>query len=172
MKVKHGEATHDEAEFTPGATPGEWTAWDARSPEYEFCLFVGVMQRMLAPHVIVETGVGAGRVTHFLNLNGCEYLGFEADYECQTADWITYQAHGVPQGGHMAAADLVILDSGVNIRCFEIPLWESYGKRGSVCIVHDALTRRHPAIYDAIIQTGLLGMWLANPRGAWMAVHP
>lgn len=170
----------DETEFTPGAQRG-WHAWDAWSPEYEFCHFVGWLQRMLAPAVVLETGVGVGNLTRFLDLAACQYWGFESDPEWRIIrqGGIVYRTEHAPSAYDMQQADFVILDSAVELRSWEIDLWALHGKPGSVCIVHDA-ARRHPLIRAAAERASasqvngsrIGGVFLANPRGGWLAVHP
>jgi hypothetical protein len=165
----------DESVFTPFARPG-WTAWNSYSPEVEFCQFVGLLARMLAPKVIVETGVGAGRVTDELDLaGGVTWLGFEAD-----AQWRPVAAcrEQTPSNRQLAAADLVILDSEPEFRFDEIQGWGKSGKAGSVCVIHDA-GNGHPPEYEthhkvraAIRELRFPGVFLRNPRGAWLGIHP
>jgi hypothetical protein len=52
----------EETKHTPWATPG-WPAWNAMSPELEFCEFAGVLARMIEPSFVIETGVGQGFTT-------------------------------------------------------------------------------------------------------------
>lgn len=164
---------HDEQAFTPHAEPG-WLAWDSYSPEQDFCRFAGMLQRMLQPAVVLETGVGIGRLTEHLDLDACTYLGYEADPE-----WRRPPAHpeqATPTPLTMAQADLVILDSAPDFRFDEIKMWALYGKRGSVVLVHDAGNGHTPGTLHAQIgfacaTTNQPGMFLRNPRGGWLAVH-
>lgn len=164
----------DEQTFTPWATPG-WESWDAWSPEVGFCEFVGVMQRMTQPAVVLETGVGIGRVTGFLDLNACTYLGFEHNpqYRNPPAD----PGRPGPDAADMSRADLVILDSDPSQRLDEIAMWAEHGKPGSACIIHDAGNGHsnghiHHQVRQAIEATGINGVYLANPRGGWLGQHP
>ncbi|BBX73705.1 hypothetical protein H7H78_10400 [Mycobacterium shinjukuense] len=170
-------APHDEQEFTPHAARG-WTAWNAWSPEVEFCTFVGALQRMLQPQVILETGVGIGRITQFLCLGEALHFGFESDEEWRCNPNIDYRPEPTPTAEQMAAADLVILDSGLSYRLDEIALWACAGKHGSVCVIHDAGNGHsqdpqlvHNRVRAAIEHTGKPGMFLKNPRGAWIGLH-
>ncbi|WP_204803143.1 hypothetical protein [Mycobacterium riyadhense] len=176
-RPKFDPALHDEQEFTPHAARG-WTAWDAWSPEVEFCTFVGALQRMLQPQVIVETGVGTGRITQFLCLGEAKYFGFESDEKWRCNPDIDYRPEPTPTVEQMAAAELIILDSGVPYRLDEIALWASAGKHGSVCVIHDAGNGHpqdpqlvHNRVRAAIELTDKPGMFLKNPRGAWIGLH-
>lgn len=164
---------HDEQQFTRHADPG-WLSWDEWSPEQDFCRFVGMLQRMLQPHTVLETGVGIGRVTSHLDLTACEYLGFESNPQWRQPP-ASCDAPG-PAAAQMAAADLVILDSDIEVRFAEIALWAEHGKPGSVVLVHDAGNGHHAATVHAQIgfacaQTNQPGMILRNPRGAWLGIH-
>jgi hypothetical protein len=163
----------DEQIFTVHGQPG-WLSWDEWSPEQDFCRFVGMLQRMLQPAVVLETGVGIGRITGHLDLDGCSFLGFESD-----PNWRQSPAHpeqATPTAEDMASADLVILDSDPEFRFREIKLWGAQGKPGSVCVVHDcgnghAETSLHHQLGQACAATGQPGVLLRNPRGGWMGIH-
>lgn len=168
----------DEKRFTPWASPG-FHSWNGMSPEVEFCGFAGVMQKMMQAAVIIETGVGAGRVTQFLDLDACTYLGFEADEEYRQPPALPDRSG--PSNEEMAVADFVILDSGAHgdltERFTEITQWVEHGKPGSVCLIHDAgnghlPVHTHSRIRAAIEETGIHGIFLGNPRGGWLAQHP
>lgn len=173
MTAVEGVSLHDEREFTPFAASG-WLSWDQWSPEQDFCRFAGMLQRMLQPAVIIETGVGIGRVTDHLDLAACTYLGFETD-----PSWRHPPAElGTPTPEQMATADLVILDSTPSFRIREIKLWAEHGKSGSVCLVHDCGNGHpqrwatHHRMRRAVEATKLPGMCLRNPRGGWLGWHP
>ena len=162
----------DESNFTPWAALG-WHAWDEWSPEEEFCQFVSVMQKMLRPSVVLETGVGVGRMSGYIDRSACTYLGFESDPE-----WLQPPAAlGEPTAEDIKRADLLVLDSDPAYRIRELAMWSLHGKPGSVCIVHDAGNghppgSNHDIIRRAIEATGIAGIYLANPRGGWLAAHP
>ncbi|SHI68148.1 hypothetical protein [Streptomyces sp. 3214.6] len=164
---------HDEQQFTRHAQQG-WQSWDEWSPEQDFCRFVGMLQRMLQPATVLETGVGVGRITGHLDLTACEYFGFESNLQ-----WRQPPADPNlpgPMHAHMKAADLVILDSDVEVRFDEIRMWAEHGKRGSVVVVHDAGNGHeawtvHAQIGFACSQTPHPGLFLRNPRGSWMGIH-
>ncbi|MFF0139674.1 hypothetical protein ACFYRN_24875 [Streptomyces sp. NPDC005227] len=164
---------HDEQQFTRHADQG-WQSWDEWSPEQDVCRFAGLLQRMLQPKNVLETGVGIGRITDHLDLTSCQFLGFESN-----AAWRRPPAHpdlATPTADQMAEADFVILDSDVDVRFAEIHLWAEHGKPGSVVLVHDAGNGHGPATVHAQIgfacaQTGQPGTFLRNPRGAWLGIH-
>lgn len=169
---------HDETRYTPWAQPG-WESWDDWSPEVEFCQFCGWLQRMLNPTVIIETGVGVGRITAELDTTVCTYLGFEADPEWRRNPDIEYQLAVTPTVEEYAAADLLFLDSDPLFRIPEIASWARSGKSGSVAVVHDAGNHHptdpqlvHNRVRTAITATTIHGIWLRNPRGGWMGAHP
>lgn len=164
----------DEQTFTPWAQPG-WLCWDSHSPERDFCAFAGLLQRMLQPAVTLETGVGVGRLTSYLDMHIGTYLGFESDPE-----WRYPPADPdlpTPTAEQMAAADLVILDSEPEHRLSEIARWVEHGKPGSVCVVHDcgnghAAGTVHDLLGRTVEATGLPGLRLKNPRGGWIGWRP
>ena len=163
----------DERAFTQHAQPG-WMSWDQWSPEQDFCRFVGMLQRMLQPSVTLETGVGIGRITNYLDAEIGEYLGFEADprWRQPPAD----PEIGTPSAEQMAIAELVILDSEPDFRLPEVALWAKHGKPNSVCIVHDCGNGHPDAAFHAILgrtvqNLGHPGLMLRNPRGSWMGWH-
>lgn len=175
MTAVEGVGLRDEREFTPFAAPG-WMSWDNWSPERDFCRFVGMVQRMLQPAVVLETGVGAGRLTAHLDLEACIYVGFESDPE-----WRHPPAElGTPTAGQMASADLVVLDSAPEFRIPEIRRWAEHGKSGSVCVVHDCGNGHpdrkkwstHRDLRRTVEAIGLPGIFLRNPRGGWLGWHP
>jgi hypothetical protein len=163
----------DEKKFTPHAELG-WLSWDEWSPEQDFCRFVGLLQRVLQPAQVVETGVGVGRLTGHLDVESCGYLGFESDPEWRQPPADPELATPTPE--QMAVAQLVVLDSEPPFRLAEIKLWADVGARGSVCVVHDAGNGHaegtvHEAIGVACVASGQPGIFLRNPRGGWLGVH-
>ncbi|WP_432169061.1 hypothetical protein [Streptomyces sp. 1222.5] len=163
----------DEQQFTQHAQQG-WLSWDEWSPERDFCRFAGMLQRMLQPAVVLETGVGVGRITSHLDTTTCTYFGFESNPQ-----WRRAPADPINPGpgySHMGAADLVILDSDIEVRFDELRMWAEHGKAGSVVLVHDAGNGHeawtvHAQIGFACVQTGQPGTFLKNPRGAWLGIH-
>lgn len=163
----------DEKQFTPHAEPG-WLSWDEWSPEQDVCRFIGLLQRILQPSTVLETGAGIGRVTDHLDLSACTYLGFESDPRWRQPPADPEQATPTPE--QMAVAQLVILDSEPAFRLAEIRLWAEVGARGSVCVVHDAGNGHgegtvHHQIGAACAASGQPGILLRNPRGGWLGVH-
>lgn len=169
-----GPPTRQERQFTRRAPLG-WLSWDAWSPERDFCAFVGMLQRMLSPALVLETGVGVGRLTSFLDLGSCKYLGFESDPAWRQPPAV--DGRETPTESELAQADLVLLDSDPAYRLGEIAGWAQHGKPGSVCVVHDCGApndRRltHRRIREVVEATGVPGILLRNPRGGWLGWHP
>ena len=163
----------DEQQFTPHAEPG-WLSWDEYSPEQDFCRFVGMLQRVLGPAVVLETGVGVGRITDHLDLEACEFLGFESNPMWRRE--FAVPAAATPEPEQMAVADLVILDSDPAFRFAEFETWVEHGKPGSVCVVHDCGNGHgdetfHAELRRAIEVAGVTGAFFRNPRGGWLGVH-
>ena len=127
------------------------------------------------PQVVLETGMGIGRVTDFLDLESCFFLGFEHDPQWRSPSAIPDRK--TPTADEMASADLVILDSEPGWRATELALWADCGKPGSVCIVHDcgnghtAGSVQH-AVRRAVDAIDIHGIYLSNPRGGWIGQHP
>lgn len=167
-----------------------WYAWSSPSPEVEFCEFVGALVRLLRPRLVVETGVGAGYVTRRIiaGLGSGSWIGFESDdgyrAEGRRLPWpedLTLSSEVSPASADMAAADLVVLDSAPEYRLTEFDLWREHGKPSSVLVCHDVSSRHQPSprnskvhipFYNHISTSGLTGVFLTNPRGAWMGQHP
>lgn len=169
------QASHDETEFTPHAEVG-WASWDAYSPEQDFCRWVGAMQRILRPAVVLETGVGIGRITMHLDLDVCFFLGFESDPNWRRPPADPEQA--TPNAEQMATADLVILDSDPDYRIPETEMWIAHGKPQSVCIAHDCGNGHPPGwpfhheMRRLVTDAEIPGVFTRNPRGGWMGIHP
>src|ERR1044072_3945050 len=163
----------DEQMFTPHAGLG-WLSWDEWSTAQDVCHFAATLQRVLQPPWVIETGVGVGRLTSHLDLDGCEHMGFESNPK-----WRQPPAQpdaATPSAEQMATAQLVILDSDPSYRLQEIRLWAAVGARGSVCLVHDAGNGHsedtiHYQIGAVCAATGQPGVLLRNPRGGWLGVH-
>jgi hypothetical protein len=168
-----GGAMQDEKQFTPHAELG-WLSWDEWSPEQDFCRFVGMLQRMLQPAIVVETGVGVGRLTGHLDLGSCTYLGYESDNAWRQPP--ANQKWDSPGQAELEAADMLILDSAPDHRIVEFDVWAEHGKPGSVCIVHDCGNGHAPGTIHAELRAvievwNIPGVFLKNPRGGWMGVH-
>ena len=165
--------TVDETVLTPWGQKG-WKSWNVWSPEVDVCRFVGLLARMLQPAVIVETGVGAGKITAELDRSNATWLGYEADPQWRPRD---AQSDVTPSADQFGAADLVILDSDWKWRFDEFALWVDHGKSDAVCFIHDAGNGHpdhsgHMRMQRAITGAGLPGMFMRNPRGSWLGIHP
>jgi hypothetical protein len=139
--------------------------------------------------VAIETGVGQGYVTRRITkaVNPTKVRGiwtFESDLEWagrirQLAFWpenlhacIKWEPTPTPK--QMSEADLVILDSLDPWRKMEILLWSEVGKENSLLYVHDTgsfhpTNDGHFTNGFLIQQLGIPGIWLENPRGAFLA---
>jgi hypothetical protein len=173
-RLDPGPPDVDETVFTAWAMPG-WASWDMYSPEADFCRFVGLLQRILQPNVVVETGVGVGRLTSHLDLDVCDYYGFESDPRWRRPPALDDRE--TPTRQELAVADLVILDSDPPFRHVELREWAWHGKHGSACVVHDTgnghpTGTTHAELRATVASTGLPGLFLNNPRGGWLGIHP
>jgi hypothetical protein len=161
-----------------------WHAWSGPSAEVEFCEFVGALTALMRPKLVVETGVGVGystrRIIAQLPEDG-RWIGFESDADFRSAlrsvlpDTLTLGL--TPSADDIAKADLVLLDSSMEFRLTEFDLWQKYGKPGSILVCHDVSNRHrlnkiHTRLHDHISASGMTGIFLSNPRGAWMGQHP
>lgn len=177
MNTAEGVSLRDEREFTPFAAAG-WMSWDQWSPELDFCRFAGMLVRVTAPAVVVETGVGVGRLTAHLDTTSSVYLGFESDPAWRRPPALT--GRETPTPDEMGSADLVVLDSEPSLRRREIASWAACGKPGSVCLVHDCGNghpdhpqwTEHHRLRRGVEATGIPGLFLSNPRGGWLGWHP
>jgi hypothetical protein len=173
--------TVDEQEFTPWCEPG-WAAWNNMSPEVEFCTFAASLARMMAPSLIVETGVGQGYMTR--SLPG-RVLCYEADPDFRfvlqsTPLWTEERQLSVeesPSREVLAEAQLTIHDSNEPYRQREIALWVEVAPSGAVALVHDTGNGHAPDMPQAklgeyVRSLSLPGVFLRNPRGAWLGIKP
>lgn len=177
--------------YTPWAREG-WEAWNQYGPEVPIAVFLqnlmGYLSQNMETPVVVETGVGQGYITRRLNdskkaadLVFC----FESDVawrkRLSRLDWWTCCEGrpvldpdvSTPPQFLIQAADLVILDSNDPWRMAELCLWAACGKPGSLLFVHDT-GNGHPT-WDGHFNLGMLirtlqleGIWLENPRGAFL----
>lgn len=190
----HGDEgdTHREQEHTPWAHPG-WKAWNDHAVEVQVAEFLAKLAELASPNqkewVALETGVGQGYVTRRLAkaVNPTQIRGiwtFESDLAWagevrQLQYWldnlhVCIKWETTPTPKQMKDADLVILDSMDPWRKMEILLWSEVGKKGSLLFVHDT-GNIHPP-HDGhftngflLQQLGIDGLWLENPRGAFLA---
>ncbi len=177
----------DETLFTPWADEG-WLSWNGQSPEVAICGFVQMLIEMIRPTVILETGVGQGYLTRAIVpiLRADEKLiAYESDDNWREALWslpfwqdnrvvVTLSPEPTPSPDLIVAADLCIFDSEFENRFQEVSYWDHYAKEGAVCLIHD--TSDHPdtvhnSLREFILQMGMTGTFLKNPRGCFMAVQ-
>jgi len=158
-----------EATFTPWAEPG-WQAWNGQAVEVQIADFLGRFVDWLQPNRVIETGVGQGFITRRYQANRTL---FESDPEwrtrivpyCPVEQRVTFWAEEAAQ------ADLTILDSNAPLRFAELWLWIAVG--AGWCFVHDT-GNGHPkgsaytALHATVKAAKLPGVWLDNPRGAWL----
>lgn len=178
----------DETDFTPWAEKG-WLAHNGQSPEIAVCDFVRNLIRMMQPALVIETGVGQGYMTRSAAsaLNGTgQLVAFESDdtwreMVFQQQFWFDYHQvaslspHHTPPAELMAVADLSIIDSDFEVRFGEIVLWDLWAKPGAVALIHDTADREgtvHRSVRETIVELGMTGVFLNNPRGCFMAVQP
>ena len=178
----------DETEFTPWAEEG-WLAWNGQSPEMAVCGFVQSLIQMTQPKLIVETGVGQGYMTRAIVqvlTADQELVAYESDDDWRAAMWTlpfwtdnrfnTTLAEDPSPGLFVtAAADLCVFDSDWEWRFAEVKLWNRYAKPGSVAIIHDTNDEPdtiHRELRELILELGMTGVFLNNPRGCFMAVQP
>ena len=157
-----------EATFTPWADPG-WLAWNAHAVEVQIADFVGAFIRWSHPVLTLETGVGQGFITRRYQTNR---LLYESDDDWSTR--LPIKVEGItPTATMIRQADLTILDSNFPLRFAELWLWYSEAKPDGWLFVHDTGTRHPPGTAYQLLGTtirsfGLGGLWLDNPRGAWI----
>jgi predicted O-methyltransferase YrrM len=178
----------DEIEFTPWAEPG-WLSYNGMSPEVDVCEFVAMLVRLMKPTVVVETGVGQGYMTRAIIpqlSDGQMLLAYESDdiwrsEIAQQTFWLTHK-HRVtlspdvsPSAAVLALADLCFFDSDFPFRLQEIPRWYTNAKRGAVAVIHDTGERHeaatlHATVKELIVELGMSGFFLHNPRGCFVAI--
>ncbi len=183
------EEAVDEQTFTPWADKG-WLAHNGQSPEIAVCDFVSSLVRMMQPKVVIETGVGQGYVTRViasaLEGRGGHLFAFESDdwwREMMVGQYFWVERKQVatlsqlvtPPVELIVAADLAVIDSDFDFRFAEIEWWNEYAKPGAVALIHDTADRDgtvHQSVRGLITELGMTGVFLQNPRGAFMAVQP
>jgi hypothetical protein len=177
----------DEREFTPWAEEG-WDAWNGQSPEFQTCGFACALVGMMRPDLVIETGVGQGYMTRYLTEmlgEGQHLLAFESNDQWRTNMWslpfwsdnrfiVRLSEVPSPEWWMMAEADLCVLDSDFEYRFQEVEMWHQNAKPGAVALIHD--TSDHPdtvhnSLREFILQMGMTGTFLKNPRGCFMAVQ-
>jgi hypothetical protein len=177
----------DESEFTPWAPLG-WSSWNAMSAERDFCDFVGLLAQMLQPRHVIETGIGQGFTTRRLasRLGDGLHVCFENDPEIRAAladlPFFADERHqlreaSTPSAEDFAQADLTVLDSEPPDRFTELKGWRTAGHAGSVLVVHDCGNGHpegtyHDQIRRIVEELEIPGVFLRNPRGAFLGFHP
>jgi len=177
----------DETSFTPWIDPG-WLSWNAMSAERDFCEFVGLLTRMLQPGLVVETGVGQGYTTRRVasGLGKGTHICFENDAAIRAGlsalpffndEHHVLMSEPTPSAEDFARADLTVLDSEPPDRYTELEIWRASARPGSVLVVHDCGNGHpegtlHAQLRHLIEDLDIPGVFLRNPRGAFMGFHP
>jgi hypothetical protein len=177
----------DESAFTPWIGPG-WFSWNAMSAERDFCEFVGLLTRILQPGLVVETGVGQGYTTRRVasGLDNGTHICFENDSAIRAGlsalpffahDQHVLMSEPIPSAEDFARSDLTILDSEPPDRYTELEGWRASARPGSVLVVHDCGNGHpegtpHAHLRHLVEELDIPGVFLRNPRGAFMGVHP
>jgi hypothetical protein len=183
----HQQEPVDEQQFTPWADEG-WASWNGQSPELAVCNFVQTLIGMMEPRTIVETGVGQGYMTRaiggMLNENQT-LLAYESSGHWRTTMWtlpfwtenrfnVALSPDPTPDIDALARADLCVFDSDFVYRFQEIELWNIHAKPGAVALIHDTGDQPqtiHASLRELIVNLGMTGVFLKNPRGCFMAVQ-
>jgi hypothetical protein len=176
----------DETRYTPWGEPG-WHSWNGMSPEVEICRFIVALVEVMRPANIIETGTGQGFITRRIN----ERLSDNQRVTCFESDSVwryalrsllffdesrcTLSQHVSPSEADIAQSDLCILDSDFSLRLQEIERWWSVSRKGSVLFVHDAGNGHgpetpHGRVRSQLVDLGIPGVFLSNPRGAFVGV--
>lgn len=180
----------DETAFTPWADKG-WKAWNGQSPEVDVCIFVQSLVTMTQPKLIIETGVGQGYMTRSIMPllgDGQRMISYESDDGWRDRMWslpfwtdnrfvVSLSADPTPGGEELSTADLCVFDSDFPFRLGEVELWHEFAKPGSVAVIHDTGEQHdestfHSVIHSLIVDLGMVGFFLHNPRGGFVAVKP
>jgi hypothetical protein len=179
----------DETSYTAWAEPG-WHSWNDMSPELEFCQLAAVLAQIIQPRTMIETGTGQG----FLTRRVAEQLGPGRRLVCFEASPLWRQAlSSVPffRGSSscalspkdspgpldFASAELSVLDSGFARRSEELKRWWQSASPNALVLVHDT-GNGHPAetphakLANLITELGIPGVFLRNPRGAFLGIKP
>jgi hypothetical protein len=161
-----------------------WESWNGFSPEKAFCEFAAALVAINRPGLVVETGIGQGYTTRrILPMPSGRYLGFEsdADLRARLRDlnvWSeTAQLASEPEASSevFAACDLAILDSDLPQRKREIDRWLESAAPGAFALIHDARPDHpaKPSFFRKLADyLGPHGVFLGNPRGAWLFRKP
>lgn len=179
----------DEQRFTTGAEPG-WSAWNVMSPELEFCELAAALVRIVRPRVVLETGVGQGFVTRRILAalpEEARYLGFEGSGSWRSSldslelflrdGRVRIARTAAPTPEDWGQAALAVIDSEGRTRPREVEGWWDHASPGSLALIHDAHpghTRgsNHQKLAAHIARLGIPGVFLPNPRGAFLGQKP
>lgn len=164
----------DEGQYT--AHGKGWRSPNGKAPEYEYLDFIKMLIALNKPDTIIETGMGRGHVTKLLP-GTSKLMIYESDAKFRAKPPVCERfvsKNPTPSAYEMAQADLVLLDSTFDYRKKEIALWHSVGKPGSTMLCHDVSDRHaankiHTQLYNYIMQLGIPGAQLFNPRGGFIA---
>ena len=178
----------DEAAATPGAQQG-WHSWNEMSPEVEICDFIVSLADVLRPELVIETGTGQGFLTRRIGArlrDDQRLVCYESHAEWRAALTSLEFFDGIrcvlapdesPDDEAMAAARLCLLDSDFAFRLPEIQRWWRCARPGAAVFVHDAGNGHgedtpHALVRATIIELGIPGIFLGNPRGAFVGQKP
>jgi hypothetical protein len=176
----------DEALNTPWAELG-WHSWNDMSPEVELCELIVALVVAVRPKQLIETGTGQGFLTRRIAAvlrHDDRLMCFESDPTWREAlrtlsffdqPQCDLSPSASPQDNEFAAAGLCCLDSDVSFRLSEIERWWQSSAEGAVLFVHDAGNGHgpetlHAQVREKITELHIPGIFLANPRGAFIGV--
>ncbi len=159
------------------------------SAEVELCEFVVALANVLRPEQLIETGTGQGFLTRRLKAAlGADQLltCFESDDTWREAlstlrffdgERAALSSSESPSSAELSRAELTCLDSDLRHRLQEIERWWDAATPGAALFVHDAGNGHsadtvHGQVRDTITRLGIPGVFLANPRGAFVGVKP
>jgi hypothetical protein len=179
-------STRDETAYTPDARRG-WPAWNAMSPESEFCEFAGSLARLIRPALVIETGVGQGFVTRRIAQQlgpGQQLISFEGGpalrQQLGRLPFFASPNHALgetpsPSRDDFAHAGLTVLDSEFPLRLDEVDSWITAARPGAVLLVHDAGNADGPVTPEHVMRRHIAegrvsGVVLRNPRGGFLAI--
>jgi hypothetical protein len=163
--------------------------WNGMSPEIGFCQFIVELLHELQwqyeekTMLIVESGVGQGFVTRRVLGNmreedfyvGCEVNQYFIDLipkDIQDRNNVAFVIDNAAT--LLTGADLVILDSDMDVRPQELEAWIGHGKPGSHLVIHDTPEMQSPSgvLVSRIARSGIPGHYTTNYRGGWHGIHP
>ena len=177
----------DETQVTPWAEEG-WLSWNGQSPEMAVCGFVQTLVQMMNPKLILETGVGQGYMTRAIAMmlrDDQLLIAYESSDLWREEMWslpfwtdsqgrAQLSHNPTPLDGDVEIADLCVMDSDWEIRFGEMERWHDLAKTGAVAIIHDTGSQPdtvHALLRERIVELGITGTFLSNPRGCFMAIQ-